>query len=129
MTTLLQRGFARLNAAMQDVAAESVRYIRGATVISDAMPALLSAPQIQVVTDGGLSVVGRQFNWSVSKDELIAEGVRDQPRRNDVIEWICGGTTYAFEVLPDIRGSDAAASDPRDGFWPAAAKLISVTNE
>lgn len=121
MSTLLQRGFRLLNRCMEPAAAESVRYLRGAEVISDAMRALLSAPQIEVIADGGAAVVGRQFTWRLNRDDLGTK-----PKRLDRIEWFNGGKTYKFEVLPEAGQPEAGATDPRSDWVPAAAKLVDV---
>lgn len=124
MTTHLRRGFAMLNRVMEPAAAESVRYIRGATVISDELPATLSAPQIEEISEGGGSVVGRQFTWLLKRDELLIDNAQVRPQRNDLIEWFHNGTTYVFEVLPGSGGVASDNVDPRSDWIPASAKLM-----
>lgn len=125
----IDRGFDLLNRVVTPAAADSVRYTRGATVISDALPAALSAPQIQLVMEGGVAIVGRQFKWSLKRSELLWEGAVDRPRRNDRIEWLRDGRIYAFEVLPETGGSESAAVDPRNDWIPATVQLLGVTDE
>lgn len=126
MSTLLQRGYRLLNRAMEPAAAESVRYLRGAVAVSDAMPALLSAPQIEQIADGGVAIVGRQFTWLLKRAELMLEGQQITPHRSDRIEWDSNGRTYVFEVLPDIGSPESGAVDPRLEWIPASTKLERV---
>lgn len=124
MATQLQRGFALLNRVMEPAAAESVRYIRGATVISDELPALLSAQLIEQISEGGPSIVGRQFTWRLKRDELRWDNAPTKPRRSDRIEWVHGGTTYQFEVVRDVAGAESPEVDPRSEWIPANVKLL-----
>jgi hypothetical protein len=124
MASLVDRGFALLNRAMEPAAATTVRYTRNATVISDALPAALSAPQIEQITDSGAAVIGRQFTWRLKRSELVVDGVATKPQKFDRIEWTLADMTYVFEVLPETGVPESGAVDPRNDWIPASAKLI-----
>ncbi len=129
MTTLLNRGFRLLNRCTETVAAESVRYLRGALVISDALPATLSNQQIEQVTSADSVVVGRQFTWRLKRSDLQIDGAEQKPQRDDRIEWVHCGKTYVFKVLPELGLPEAGAVDPRSDWVPASVKLDSVSDE
>lgn len=125
MANLVQRGFAKLNRALESVATERVRYFRGAVEISDSLPAILSAPRLEQVDEGGKLVIGREFTWRLKRSDLIWEGKPDRPRRLDLILWIHDDATYTFEVLPNASGAEAADVDQRQDWLPARVKLKS----
>ena len=124
MTNLLQRGFRLLNRATEPVAAESVTYTRGATVISEALSATLSNQQIEQLTDGGLAVIGRQFTWRLKRDDLQIDGSPTLPQKLDRIAWVWGDFEYVFSVLPETAQPEGGAVDPRSDWIPASVKLI-----
>lgn len=126
MTTYLNRGFSFLNRSMEAAAAESVRYTRGAVVVSDALTATLSNQQIQQITDGESVLVGRQFTWQLKRSELMFDSQPTEPMRGDLIEWKQDGRTYVFEVLPEASQPEAGIVDMRLGFLPAAVKVVDV---
>lgn len=128
MASLIDRGYALLNRATSPAAELTVRYSRAATVISEAMPATLSAAQVQSVAANGDEVVGRQFHWSLKRQELLWETRKDRPRRDDVIEWALNGRVYHFVVLPEPLQSEALSVDPRSDWVPASAKLDSISD-
>lgn len=122
--TLVGRGFRLLDRAMEPAAAESVRYIRGAVVISDALDAVLSNQQIEQITDGGAAIVGRQFSWRLKRSDLVLDSEEVAPQKFDKIEWAYGGRVYVFEVLPEAGLPESGAVDPRSNWIPASVKLV-----
>lgn len=124
MATLLRRGFALLNRGMEAAASEAVRYLRGPAVISEGMSATLAAPDVETVTEGGATIIGRQFTWRVKRSELRVENVEDKPRRGDRIEWDFGGKVHVFEVVPELASPAAGAVDMRSDFIPVSVKLV-----
>lgn len=126
MDTLINRGFGLLNRATAPAAAELVRYIRAAAVLSDAIEATLSNQQIEQLSAGGTTVIGRQFTWRIKAADLVVDGVVDKPRTNDRIEWSRGGFVYVFSVQPELGAPSAGSVDPRSAWLPASAKLIEV---
>ncbi len=128
MASLIDRGFALLNRAETPAAATAVVYKRGATVISEALPAALSNQQIEQLTDGGATVIGRQFTWRLYRPDFVIDGVATTPQKFDRIEWTLAGTEFVFAVLPETGGPEAGAVDPRSDWLPASVKLIE-TNE
>lgn len=127
MATLLQRGFGLLNRGMEAAAAEFVVYKRGAVVVSEALTATLSNQQIEQLSAGGATVVGREFTWRLKRDELVVQSQQVSPAKFDRIEWTYSGKTFVFVVMPELGGPESPAVDPRSDFIPAAAKLDSVT--
>lgn len=128
MASLIDRGFALLNRVVTPAAATTVRYTRGATVISDALPAALSNQQIEQLTESGAAVVGRQFTWRLKRSELVLNGLGTTPQKFDRITWILRGTEFVFEVLPESGQPEMGAVDPRNDWIPASVKLV-ATNE
>lgn len=126
MATLLQRGFRLLNRCMEPAAAESVRYLRGAEVISDAMRALLTINRVDLTTQDGASIIGRRFVWQLKRDELMVNGAEVRPERLDQIEWDYNGRTYAFQVLPEQAMPEDRAVDMRADYIPANTQLLEV---
>ncbi len=130
MLTPVQRGYSLLNRLAQPMAAESVRYLRGTTEISSAMPAIFKSPQIELIDEGGASIIGRKFIWELKRDQLLWEGVEDRPRINDVIEWTRGNKTHTFTVQPEVGATpEAGAVDMRSDWVPAFVKLTGTTVE
>jgi len=123
MSTLIDRGYRLLNRAMVPAAQLLVRYIRNSTVISEELPATLSRSEIEQVTDGEVTAVDRAFRWRVKASELLWANAPTLPLRSDTIEWTLDGTVYVFEVLPSFGETEAGASDPRNEWIPATAKL------
>jgi hypothetical protein len=128
MASWIDRGFALLNRTTSPAAETTVRYSRAATVISEAMPATFTAAQVQSVANDGATVIGREFHWSLKRQELRWDGAEDRPRRDDVIEWELNGRVYHFVVLPEPLRSEALAVDPRSDWVPASTKLDSIGN-
>lgn len=122
----IARGFALLNRVMEPAAAETVRYSRGGTVISEGLPATLSAQQIELVTEGGAAIIGRQFKWLLKRADLRVDNAEVRPEKFDRIEWNMGGRVYVFEVLPEIGSTESGAVDPRSDWIPASVKLIDM---
>lgn len=120
---LVERGYRLLDRGARTAAGTTVRYIRGADVISDSLPAFLDSSAIEQVTEGNTSVVGRQFLWQLHRDELRWENQFTRPKRLDLIEWKYAGVIYVFEVLSDA-GQDAQAIDPRSPWIEASVKLM-----
>lgn len=121
---LLQRGFAMLNRAAGDVAAESVRYLRGVQTVSDDMSALLGRHDIALADTGEASVYSREFRWQLKRSDLVLAGVPITPTRGDRIVWEHDDTIYTFEVLPQTGTPETDANDPRSDWLPVSAKLV-----
>lgn len=115
-----------LNRAMEPAAATTVRYTRGAAVISDALTATFTAEQVEIVTASDTTVIGRQFTWRLKQSELLVDNAKTKPQRNDVIEWYFGGTTYTFTVLPELSGVESQTADIRSDWVSASVKLTGV---
>lgn len=125
MPTHLNRGFDLMNRVMEPAAAESVTFIRDGSAIED-VAATLSNQQIEQVTDGGATLVGRQFTWRLKRGDLVHSGVSLTPQRGDQIVWIHDGTTYEFLVMPEVGLPASNANDQRTDWLPASVKLMSV---
>jgi hypothetical protein len=123
---MIERGYALQNRVVEAAASFIVRYCRANSVISEAMPATLSAAQLQSVDSNASEIIGRQFRWQFKGDELQWEGKQDRPRRDDVVEWTYGSRTYVFKVLPETLQSEALNVDPRSGWVPASAQLDEI---
>ena len=126
MDSLIDRGHALMNRIKSPAKATTVRYIRGAAVISDALEAGLSNQQIEQVTGAGVAFIGRQFTWDLKRDGLFVDGAVDKPRRDDRIEWVRSGQTFVFVVMPELGSPESNAVDPRSDWIPASVKLIEV---
>lgn len=127
MVAIIDRGFALLNRITEPAATTSVEYQRGGDVLVASLTAHLSAPQIEVITEGH-SIIGRQFVWRMRRSELPepTEGVEKKPRRGDKIVWTLNDNTYTFEVLPEINQAEVGPSDPRSEWVTASFKLTAV---
>jgi hypothetical protein len=125
VSSLTDRGFNLLNKSKQTAAATTVRVIRGSEVVSDGMQAVLSAPQIEFVSNAG-SLVGRQFRWDLKREQFKYRGKLDEPRALDRIEWSLNGRLFVFEVLSRSNMPEMDAVDPRSDWLPASAKLAEI---
>ncbi len=126
MSTLLQRGYRLLNRAMEPAAAESVRYLRGAVAVSDAMRAALVTADIQQIRDGGAAVVGKQFVWRLYRSDLMTDSGELKPQQSDRIEWDWNGKTYVFVAMTELNRPEYGAVDPRGNWVPVSTKLDEV---
>ena len=130
MSTLIQRGYRLINRLAETSAAESVRYLRGTTEISSELPAIFKSPQIELIDEGGASIIGRKFMWEVKRSRLLWNGAEDRPRANDVIEWTRGNKTHSFTVQPEIGATpEAGAVDMRSEWIPVSVKLTGTKVE
>lgn len=111
---------------MEAAAVESVVYSRGVAVISDAMAATLSAPEVQQITGNGAAVVGREFTWRLKREDLVLEGAPLLPKKDDRIDWVWNGITYTFVVMPEVGRPELKAVDQRNEWVPVTAKLIGM---
>lgn len=126
MAPLVDRGFRLLNRTMKPAAALAVRYFRGPTVVSEGALATLSNQQIEQVTAGGATLIGRQFTWRLRAADLLLEGVVITPQKFDRIEWDLEGRVFVFAVQPEIGLPAAGSVDPRSEWIPASVKLEEV---
>lgn len=123
MTTLIARGYALLNRVAEPAAAESVRYLRNAIVVSDALPAIIAAADITQVLEGDGTIIGRQLQVRLKRSHLVIDNVPIQPEPYDRIEWIHDGRTIVMEVLKDAVRGEAPAVDERSDWVPASVKI------
>jgi hypothetical protein len=124
--TLLDRGFTLLNRLGDVLAGESVQYTRGDATVSTSLAAILSAADIEALSDIESIVVGRRHVWRLDRNRMMLDGHRIRPERSDLIQWGHEGYTYTFEVLPYDGQFEEQASDPRNRWMRAATKLVSV---
>ncbi len=125
---LLDRGYRLLDRGAQAAAGLTIRYLRGDEEISDELPAMLTAADIEQVIEGGSTVVGRHFVWQVHRAEMLLEGAAIKPEALDIIEWTKDETVYVFKVMPDAAQA-AQAVDPRNPWLPASTKYVGIKDE
>lgn len=124
MTSMLSRGYRLLNRAIEPAAGDTVRYLRNGDVIGDAVRVANTAAEIEQVIDAETTIIGRQMTMWVHRDDLMLNGQRLTPLRADRIEWIYGGRTHVFEVVPDTDQSEFGEVDIRKDWLPARVKWL-----
>lgn len=120
---LVARGYRLKDRAVRTAAGLTVQYIRGNDVISDALPAALDASDIEQVVEGNTTVVGRQFNWQLHREEFLLNNEPIRPKRRDLIRWFYEGSEYSFEVLTDAAQA-ALPNDMRNTYITVSTKLV-----
>lgn len=98
-------------------------------MISDALPATLSKPEVDQLTEEIVTVVGRQFMWRLKQPDLQIDGAIQTPQRDDSIEWVHCGRKYVFTVLQETSGPEFGVIDPRSEWVPANTKLVRIDDQ
>lgn len=123
MKSIFDRGYDLLNRLVEPAAGITVQYTRNALVVSETMPAKVDAAAVDLISEGGVAIIGRRFRWMFNRREMEAINP-PMPERGDKVEWLLNGRKYIFEILPDSGDAEFGAHDPRSDWLPAHAKLI-----
>lgn len=120
---------ARLNAALDVAAAETVRYLRNGQVVDGGtIRAVAGALSLEQVLHGEATLAGNRCRWSFDPDAIRFDNQPTEPRVGDRIELDIAGEasdwTLEFEVLPadgercfSAMGSENAEGHRRTFVW------------
>lgn len=113
-----------LATTLQQVAGESVSYVRGATTLTG----LIATPDAQtyeVQDANGFMVTVQSFDWLFTATDLVIDDTRFEPRSGDQIVATLNGVLQTFEVMPVGTRPPAEAADADGIMVVAHSKRVS----